>query len=173
MLEIQKSLYLTLFSLVLCNLPVSAHDMSKSFLQGRWVIKSSSVPGPARVLFHGGHEHPSVPTKPLAVFNLCADKEENVYGIVTNNLLEEYQDKLKVESVTLEGHFFDMVLIPYNDKFAGEPLPVKFLHESAMGEKTISISFDGGLNYYSATKKNNKATPACVRHKRQEKKSVS
>jgi len=173
MMNIKKSCYLVPFLLILGNLSANAHEMSKSFLQGRWIIKSSSVPGPARVLFHGGHEHPSVPTKPLAVFNLCADKEENVYGIVTNNLLEEYQTKLKVESVTLEGHFFDMVLIPYNDKLAGEPLPVKFLHESAMGEKTISISFDGGLNYYSATKKNNKATPACVRHKRQEKKNAS
>lgn len=149
----------------------NAHEMSKSFLQGRWTIANSV--SPAKVLFHGGHEHPSVPAEPLAIFNLCTDKEEMVYGIVTNNLLEEYQDKLKVETVTQDGHYFDMVLIPYNDKFSGEPLTVKFLHEPEMGEKTISISFDGGLNYYTATKKNGRATPACARHKRQEKKSAS
>jgi hypothetical protein len=173
MIKIQKSLYLAMVFLVLCTLSSRAHETNNSLLQGRWTIASSASPSPARVLFHGGHEHPSVPTKPLAIFNLCTDKENEVYGIVTNNLLEEYQTKLKVESVTQDAHYYDMVLIPYNDKFAGEPLPVKFLHEPEMGEKTISISFDGGLNYYSATKKNSRATPACARHKRQEKKSAS
>ncbi|MEY3370848.1 MAG: hypothetical protein RLZZ361_1518 [Cyanobacteriota bacterium] len=173
MVKIQKSCYLVPLLLVFGFLSASAHEMSKSFLQGRWAISSSASPSPARVLFHSGHEHPSVSKKPLAIFNLCTDKENEVYGIVTNNLLDEYQTKLKVESVTQDAHYFDMVLIPYNDKFAGEPLPVKFLHEPEMGEKTISISFDGGLNYYSATKKNSRATPACARHKRQEKKSAT
>jgi hypothetical protein len=173
MFNIKKSCYLVPLLLVFGFLSASAHEMSKSFLQGRWIIKSSSVPGPARVRFHAGHEHPVTPKKNLAIFNLCSDKEDNLYGIVTNNLLEEYQVKLKLESVTQDGHYFDMVLIPYNDKFAGEPLSVKFLHEPQMGEKSISISFDGGLNYYSATKKNSRATPTCIRHKRQEKKSAS
>jgi hypothetical protein len=46
---------------------------------------------------------------------------------------------------------------------------VKFLHESSMGNKTIKVSFDGGLNYYTATRKNRVPTSLCLQHMRNQK----
>ena len=167
MKNIKKSCYLVPFLLVFGILSANAHEMSKSFLQGRWIIKRSSVPGPARVRFHAGHNH-SQPSS-LVVFNLCADKNARIYGRVTNNLSEAHVKNLKVDSVSLEGHVFDMVLVPLKSSISSDPMPVKFLHESSMGNKTIKVSFDGGLNYYTATRKNRVPTSLCLQHMRNQK----
>jgi hypothetical protein len=166
-MKIKKSYYLVLFLVFLSNFSANAHVMKKRFLQGKWTIKGSS--SPARVLFHAGHNHGPSSSAPLMVFNLCADKKDNLYGRVSNNLLNQFEKKLRVDSLVLDGHEFDMSLVPLNPAISSDPLPVKFLHEASMGKRTIKVSFDGGLNYYTATRKNGRATPACVQFMRRQK----
>jgi hypothetical protein len=166
-----KNCYVALVVSAFSAFPVFAHEMKISFLNGKWTIPVNSTSAPARVLFHAGHKHPSMNEDPLAILNLCTDKEEKLFGIVTNNLVDSSAKKLKVdtETVVVDGHNFYMDLIPSNVKDGSEPLSISFLHESSMDENSIAISFDGGLNYYTATKKNSKITPACANHRRQEK----
>jgi len=166
MKNIKKSCYLVPFLLVFGILSANAHEMSKSFLQGKWVITDSKTNTSSRVLFHRGHNHPKTP---LMVFSLCADKKDDVYGRISNNLLNKYAKKLKLGSLTFEGHEFDMSLIPVNSAISADPLAVKFLHESTMNDKTILVSFDGGINYYTATRKNKRPTLACIQYMRKEK----
>lgn len=166
-MKIKNSCYLVLFFLFFGSFSVTAHETGTSLLNGRWVIPAP--PSSQRVLYHLGHEHPS--QNNLMVLNFCTDKEEKLFGIVTNNLVDSSAKKLKVdtETVVVDGHNFYMDLIPSNVKDGSEPLSISFLHESSMDENSIAISFDGGLNYYTATKKNSKITSACANHRRQEK----
>ena len=182
MMNIKKSCYLVLFLLVLGNLSASAHEMPLRFLQGKWTIPSSDSKSPARVLFHGGHENISASKKPLAIFNLCTDKDDKLYGIVTNNLTYQYPVELKVASADFwvsdnpefQDHTYHLILRPYGDDNSIDLIvSVTFVYEEERGEKAISIAFDDydGGALFLASRKNNRPSPACLKHMRKEKRA--
>jgi hypothetical protein len=166
-MKIKKSYYLAMFFVFLSNFSANAHELNTKFMQGKWTIKGPSVP--ARVLFHAGHNHAPSSNPPLMVFNLCVDKFGSLYGKASNNLLNDYESKLRAESWLSLDHEFFLTLVPLNRAISSKRLLIEFLHDDSMNKRTIKVSFDGGLNYYTATRENGRATPACIKYMRSQK----
>jgi hypothetical protein len=169
-MNIKKSSFILTFVITLIGLTANAQDAINKSLQGRWVIKNPSDPSWFKVRFHAGHNH-SQPSN-LAVFNLCVDQKNKLYGRVTNNLLDVYDKNLKVVALSYSEYFsdFDMGLMPLNSSSSQiYPILVKVRLKPKTGKKKILVSFDGGELFYEATRKNNMPTAFCLNHMRNQK----